>query len=150
MTLTAKLIAMALCLAAVHVATPAPAGTLSIAKQYVGLHERKHTRTLRDLIGANPARVPWCGLFMAAVVKKTGKRPPKAFGFAKSWARYGKRVSTHQAKPGDIVVVRHGRRYHVGLFVAFGKGTVKLLGGNQSNRVQVSQYRASRIVAIRR
>lgn len=150
MTLTAKLIAMALCLAAVHVATPAPASTLNIAKKYVGLHERKHTRTLWGLIGANPARTPWCGLFVTAIVRKAGKKPPRASSFARSWARYGKKVARHAARPGDIVVIRNGRGYHVGLFVAFGKGTVKLLGGNQSNRVQVSQYRTSKIVAIRR
>lgn len=151
MKLAAKLLAVALlALSTAQVATPAPASTLSVAKQYVGLHENKNRRAIRGLIGANPTRTPWCGLFMTAVVRKAGRHPPAASGFARSWSRYGKQVRRSAARAGDIVVIRTRRGYHVGVLVSIQGSTVKLLGGNQSNRVQVSQYRTRSIVSIRR
>ena len=54
----------------------AEAGTYSIAKRYVGLHERKHTGKLKKYIGVNPRRTPWCGAFVATVSKRAGKKVP--------------------------------------------------------------------------
>ena len=52
------------------------AATYSIAKRFVGLHERKHTRKLAKAVGVNPRRTPWCGAFVGAVLKRAGKPVP--------------------------------------------------------------------------
>lgn len=121
---------------------------LRTAQQYSGLSERGNNKQLRRILGVNPARTPWCGKFVTAVVTEAGHKIPHASGLARSWMKYGKRVTV--PRPGDIVVIRTKRGYHVGIFSHMKDGKVFLLGGNQSNRVKVSGYALSRIVAMRR
>lgn len=121
---------------------------LKTAQQYSGLGEHTNTRQLKKLIGVNPARTPWCGYFAAAVVRKAGYSVPKNHGLARSWMHYGKRVTS--PRPGDIVVIKHGRRYHVGIFSHIKGGRIYLMGGNQSNRAQVSGYPVRKVAAMRR
>ncbi|MNV99443.1 hypothetical protein D3C71_1948070 [compost metagenome] len=54
------------------------------------------------------------------------------------------------ARPGDVVVVRTGRGYHVGILSMLSKSTAQLIGGNQSGGVRVSQFARGQVVAIRR
>ncbi len=128
----------------------ANAGVYSIAKSYVGLHERKHTGKLQRHVGVNPRRTPWCGAFAGAVVKRGGGTPPTGYMKATSWGKWGKSVSLNQARRGDVVVVRTKYGHHVGFFAGHDGNKVNLLGGNQSNQVKVSGYRAANIRAIRR
>ncbi|MEM7068041.1 MAG: TIGR02594 family protein [Pseudomonadota bacterium] len=128
----------------------AEAGVYSIAKRYVGLHERKHTKKLARTVGVNPRRTPWCGAFVGAVVKKAGKSVPAGHLKAATWKRVGKGVSLKRAKKGDIVVVRTKYGNHVGFYHGVKGGKVQLLGGNQSNRVQISNYRIGSVQAVRR
>ncbi|QRM57025.1 TIGR02594 family protein [Sinorhizobium sp. BG8] len=128
----------------------ASAGMLAQAKQYAGMHEVKNNGRLRKMLGINPARTPWCGHFMGLVARKSGRTPPKDFTFARSWLRFGSPVRVAYAKPGDVVVIRNGRGYHVGILSQLTKSAAKLIGGNQSGRVQESQFSRGRIVAIRR
>ena len=126
------------------------AGVYSIAKRYVGLHERKHTQKLAKTVGVNPRRTPWCGAFVGAVVKKAGKSVPAGHLRAASWKRVGKAVSLKKTKKGDIVVMRTKYGNHVGFYAGQKNGRVQLLGGNQSNRVQISNYRVGSVQAVRR
>ncbi len=84
----------------------ASAGMLTQAQQYAGLHEVKNNRRLRAALGINPARTPWCGHFMGMVARKSGRQPPKSYGIARSWLRFGAPVKLSYARPGDVVVVR--------------------------------------------
>lgn len=54
------------------------------------------------------------------------------------------------ARAGDIVVVRTGRGYHVGILAALTKSTAQLIGGNQSGGVRVSQFARRQVVGVRR
>lgn len=141
-------------LAAAYVAllTPdvATAGMLAQAQQYNGLHEVKNNKRLRTALGINPARTPWCGHFMGLVARKAGRTPPQSFGIARSWLHFGAPVKLTYARPGDIIVVHTGRRYHVGILSALSKSTAKIIGGNQSGRVTVSQFSRGQVVAVRR
>lgn len=128
----------------------AVAGPYSIARKYVGLHEKTHTKQLAGTLGVNPRRTPWCGAFVGAVMKRAGKSVPNGYMKAASWTRVGKAVSLKQAKKGDVVVVRTKYGHHVGLYAGQKGGRVLLLGGNQSNRVQVSGYKYGNIRSIRR
>lgn len=128
----------------------AHAGTYAIAKKYMGLHEAKHNGKLRKYLGVNPRKTPWCGAFVGTVVKRAGKDVPQGHLRAASWKRVGKPVSLKKARKGDIVVVRTKYGNHVGFYSSRKNGRVQLLGGNQSNRVQISNYRIGSIQAIRR
>lgn len=128
----------------------ANAGTYSIAKRYVGLHEKKHTGKLSKYLGVNPRRTPWCGAFVGTVVKRAGKDLPSGYLRAASWKRVGKGVSLKKARKGDIVVVRTKYGNHVGFYAGRKNGRVQLLGGNQSNSVRISNYRIGSVQAIRR
>lgn len=153
--LRARTLSLGLLAACISVTFPgfsgtAEAGTYSIAKRYIGLHEGKHNGKLRKYLGVNPRRTPWCGAFVGTVVKRAGKSVPNGYMKAASWKRVGKAVSLKKAKRGDIVVVRTKYGNHVGFYASQKNGKVQLLGGNQSNRVQVSNYRIASIQAIRR
>ncbi|MDJ0614718.1 MAG: TIGR02594 family protein [Rhizobiaceae bacterium] len=143
------LIAGALFFAPIQVNT-AEAGTYSIAKRYMGLHERKHTGKLSKYLGVNPRRTPWCGAFVGTVVKRAGKSVPAGHLRAASWKRVGKAVSLKRARKGDIVVVRTKYGSHVGFYAGQKNGRVQLLGGNQSNSVKISNYRIGSVQAVRR
>lgn len=122
-------------------------GVYSQAAHFVGLSERGNTRTLQKLTGVNPRKTPWCAAFINGILKHSGHKTTGS-NLASSFRTYGK--SVRRPSQGDIVVMRR----HVGIFVGYvnrnGRRYVAVLGGNQSNRVQVSYYPASRVVAYRR
>jgi len=74
---------------------------------------------------------------------------------ARSWLRVGVGVNLDSAQTGDIVVFwrisKNGTSGHVALFVNFtNKNKIKVLGGNQSNQVKISDYPVNKILGIRR
>lgn len=121
---------------------------LRTAQQYSNLSEHRNNRQLRKILGVNPARTPWCGYFAAAVVRKAGYKLPSNPGLAKSWTRFGKKVS--KPLPGDVVVIRTRRGHHVGFYSHSKGGKIYLKGGNQSNSVKSSAYSLRNVVAYRR
>ncbi|MBX5212979.1 MULTISPECIES: TIGR02594 family protein [unclassified Rhizobium] len=128
-------------------AAPCEADMLVTASKYDRMHERSIS-----FLGINPRRTSWCGAFLAFVAKRSSRQPPANPNMAVSWKSFGKPVFFRSAKRGDVVVIRSGRRFHVSLFDHFDQRRqyVYLFGGNQSNRVQLSRYRASSVVAVRR
>jgi hypothetical protein len=129
------------------------------AEQYQGLDERHDAKQLRQLFGdqldmdINPRRTAWCAAFANAVLVKAGYDYSGSLESA-SFVRYGKPVK--EPARGDIVVLHGGRRSptHVGFLVGTARVNGQLfytvLGGNQSNRVQISYFPASKVIAIRR
>ncbi|OWV77139.1 hypothetical protein ATY77_29645 [Rhizobium sp. R634] len=128
-------------------AVPCEADMLGTASRYKSMHERSIS-----FLSVNPRRTSWCGAFLAYVAKRSSREPPDNPNMARSWMKFGKPVFARSAKRGDVVVIRSGRRFHVSLFDHFDQRRqyVYLFGGNQSNRVQLSRYRASSVVAVRR
>ncbi|OWO93385.1 hypothetical protein B5E41_19115 [Rhizobium esperanzae] len=128
-------------------AVPCEADMLVTASKYNRMHERSIS-----FLGINPRRTSWCGAFLAFVAKRSSRQPPPNPNMAVSWKSFGKPVFFRSARRGDVVVIRSGRRFHVSLFDHFDQQRqyVYLFGGNQSNRVQLSRYRTSSVVAVRR
>jgi uncharacterized protein (TIGR02594 family) len=130
-------------------ASPTPveaASLLNAAKAYIGLDERANTATLSRVLGVNPRRVPWCGFFVAALVKRFGGKLPEGHGQAMAWKNAGQPVTLMSARPGDIVVM--GR--HVMIYSKREGKRVCGVGGNQSNKVRETCYSARGVVAVRR
>lgn len=119
----------------------------SQAANFVGLSERGNTKTLQNLTGVNPRRTPWCAAFINGILKHSGHKTSGS-NLASSFRHYG--MPVRKPSQGDIVVMRR----HVGIFVGYvnrnGRRYVAVLGGNQSNKVQVSYYPASKVVTYRR
>ena len=147
MKVSAFILAVALC---ATVTVPAFAGMLNQAERYSGLHEGKNNKTLKSILGVNPRSTPWCGHFLHVIANKAGRPSPKSYGFAKSWTSFGYAVPVTNAKPGDVVVVRSGARYHAGILKSMSGKTAQILGGNQSGSVQVSNFSRKSIVSVRR
>lgn len=127
-------------------------GIYGDARKFIGLSERKDRRQIRNVTNVDPVRTPWCAAFINGILERNGYKKSNS-NMASSFLRYGTRVSSPQ--PGDIVVIgKRGRVTHVGIFSHYeyrgNKKYVALLGGNQSNRIQISSYPASRIISIRR
>ncbi len=92
--------------------------------------------------------IPWCGLFMAMVAKRAGKKIPDKPLWALNWSRFGAAAET--AVLGDVLVFKRDGGGHVGLYVAEDDRAFHVLGGNQSDRVCFTRIARGRLHAIRR
>lgn len=92
--------------------------------------------------------IPWCGLFVAMVVKRSGRDPVVNPLWARNWQTFGQKAST--AMLGDVLVFKRQSGGHVGFYIAEDRNCYHVLGGNQSNAVTISRIEKSRCIAIRR
>ena len=92
--------------------------------------------------------VAWCGLFVAKVVLKAGFDPVQNPLWALNWSKFG--TSQKIAMLGDVLVFKRDGGGHVGFYVAEDKNYFHVLGGNQSDSVNIIRILKSRCVAIRR
>ena len=95
---------------------------------------------------------PWCAAFVGAVLGEAGL-PNTGSLLARSYLKYGHHIDVSQARPGDIVVLTRGNstwQGHVAFFDRLENGCVYLLGGNQRDQVNISDYPASKIIGVRR
>lgn len=92
----------------------------------------------------------WCGLFIAITLKRAGREILHQYGNlrAREWANYG--VKVDKAELADILVFIRPGGGHVGYYVAEDADCYHILGGNQSNSVNVTRILKSRCTAIRR
>ncbi len=97
--------------------------------------------------------IPWCGLFIAVVVKRSAKQVVKDPLWALNWGTFGKSVDV--AMLGDVMVfirktVEGKRAGHVALYVGEDDECYHVLGGNQSDKVCISRLEKNRLYAARR
>lgn len=92
--------------------------------------------------------IPWCGLFMAVVAKRAGKEFPKNPLWALSWSSFGDDCKTPEL--GDVLVFTRKGGGHVGLYVGEDTHAYHVLGGNQSNSVNITRIAKSRLYIARR
>jgi uncharacterized protein (TIGR02594 family) len=110
------------------------------------------------------ATAPWCGAFVAYCLSECGNERAKASvirgaALAANWKSWGdvelQKSVPGQLRPGAVVLLSPaadtGTSGHVGFLVGTTAGGDRILclGGNQSNRVKISDYPVSRIVALR-
>jgi uncharacterized protein (TIGR02594 family) len=114
-----------------HIAAVSNSGSSAI------LNEARHWVGRGNVTGTHRA---WCADFANWVLTRTGHRTSGS-GMVKSLLSVGPRVST--PSPGDIVVMRN----HVTIFAGFGGQGFYGLGGNQHNRVAMSNYPLRSVVA---
>lgn len=96
----------------------------------------------------NDDETPWCGLFVAHCMQAAGLPYPSKgmFARAKSWLEWGKPCAPIL---GAIVVFGRDGGGHVGFLVGSGASEYYVLGGNQSNAVNIAPIAKSRALGYR-
>lgn len=92
--------------------------------------------------------IPWCGLFIALVVKRSGREPVVNPLWARNWGKFGNKATV--AMLGDIVVFVRPGGGHVAFYIAEDKDCYHVLGGNQGDAVTIMRIEKNRCIAIRR
>ena len=91
---------------------------------------------------------PWCGVYVAAVMREEGFSPPKHWYRARGWLEFG--VSIPDPIPGCIAVFDRKGGGHVGFVVGVDeRGRLMVLGGNQGNAVTVAPFDGTRVLGYR-
>lgn len=92
--------------------------------------------------------IPWCGLFMAVVAKRSGKPIVDSPLWALSWADFGRLAPAPML--GDVLTFKRDGGGHVALYVGEDAGAYHCLGGNQSDKVCITRIAKSRLYRARR
>ncbi|MBU3661193.1 MAG: TIGR02594 family protein [Flavobacteriales bacterium] len=92
--------------------------------------------------------IPWCGLFVAHVVKQAGFEVVNKPLWALSWSNWGQAVTTPMF--GDVLTFKRNGGGHVGFYVGEDETCYHVLGGNQSNAVNVIRIEKKRLHKARR
>jgi uncharacterized protein (TIGR02594 family) len=129
---------------------------LPIARKYIGLTEipgKAHNPTIIRWLTELKAwwkedETPWCGTFVAAVLREAGLVVPKHWYRAKAYLDYG--VAPPNPFLGSIVVFERKGGGHVGFVVGVDeRDRIMVLGGNQANAVNVQPFDRSRVAGFR-
>lgn len=124
----------------------------------IGLNEGEKKAALQDYLstgGVNldPATTAWCAAVVNATLAQTGQKGTGS-NLARSFLNWGQEVREPQR--GDLAVFWRGERDdgttgHVGFFDGYNPdGSIRVLGGNQGDAVNVSSYGADRLLGFRR
>lgn len=104
--------------------------------------------------------VPWCGAFAKFIVGRClGLPTPPHSASARSWLLAGSPVT--EPLRGDVVVFQRGAAGqpgpdvidapgHVAFFVEKAPGVVRVVGGNQGNRVSWAVFPSANVLGFRR
>jgi uncharacterized protein (TIGR02594 family) len=135
---------------------------LQQARELVGLEEivgsRHEAKILQFFAEAGHSYVrddetPWCSAMVGACLARAGEANTGSLA-ARSYETYGQSIVEENASVGDIAVFWRGSptswQGHVAFFLRFLDDKVEVLGGNQANKVSITTYPRSRLVAIRR
>ncbi len=109
------------------------------------IEEYFDTTTIRP----QPASTPWCSAFVNFCVTEARVQGTNN-ALAQSWLRWGEDAGDFI--PGCIVVLARGSagEGHVGFFVGNdADGSIRLLGGNQSNMVNITTHRNPEVLGRR-
>jgi uncharacterized protein (TIGR02594 family) len=130
---------------------------MKTARESVGLKEvagPKHNTKIQAWLAKLGAwwkddETPWCGTFVAHCLRENGLPVPQHWYRALAWKDYGSNLRpTHVCEGAILVFAREGGG-HVGFYVGEDRFYYRVLGGNQSNTVNVMRIAKNRCVAIR-
>lgn len=132
------------------------------ARKHIGLKEisgSRHNPTIIEWLKEIPKyskavkpwwaddEMAWCGTFVAAVMGRSGRYVVPNWFRAKEWG--DSTTMTRLSKPAYGAIVTFGRQGggHVGIVVGIDtRGRILVLGGNQSNAVNIMAFDPSRVL----
>lgn len=132
---------------------------LKIARQFIGLKETPGPANNAVIMGwarGLPAvivgmvysadSIPWCGLFVAHVIRAAGLMPPRIAVRANAWSNWG---IPCDPCPGAVMVMKRPGGFHVFLYEGETPTHYFGTGGNQSDSVSQAWFPKSEVVACR-
>lgn len=135
---------------------------LKVARSLIGTREIKGPRHNPTILGwikrlgskvlgitVTDDETPWCGTFAAHCISTAGLTPPPVAVRAKSWATWGLNLRADRLAPGAVLVFEREGGGHVGFYVGEDKDCYHVIGGNQSDAVNVTRIAKNRCVARR-
>ena len=87
--------------------------------------------------------IPWCGLFVAVVIKRASRPVVADPLWALNWGKFGTAVDDPMF--GDILTFVRPGGGHVGFYVGEDDSAYHVLGGNQGNAVSVIRIEKTRL-----
>lgn len=97
----------------------------------------------------NTDGIPWCGLYVGVCAKRAGFPFDQRALSARQWIKWGKKAD--QPSLGDVMVFFRGNKGgHVGFYVGEDHTAFHILGGNQSDMVNIARISKSRLIGARR
>lgn len=93
--------------------------------------------------------IPWCAAFVNWVLKRTGIIGTNS-GLAKSYMSWGKECG---CEVGAIAVMNRGSNFalgHVAFVLQENIDTIYTIGGNQNDRVSITEVRKVKVVSYRK
>lgn len=130
---------------------------MDIAESKLGVKERSGPDAHPDIVEfhqhtslkATSDEIPWCSSFVNYCMDKAGI-PGTHSAAARSWLKWGRAINI--PLPGCIVILKRGTnpaQGHVGFYAGESSGTVRILGGNQGDRVCYSRYAKTDVIGYR-
>jgi uncharacterized protein (TIGR02594 family) len=129
---------------------------LAIARTYIGQREIKGVNHNPLIVswwkaikrgGIKDDETPWCAAFVGAMLEKVGIISSR-FESARSYLTWGTKLASPVV--GCIVVFQRDGGGHVGFVVGTDmKGNLLVLGGNQSDEVNIRAFTRDRVVGYR-
>lgn len=126
------------------------------ARKFIGLAEVKGAQHNPEILqmwrdikrgGIKDDETPWCAAFVGAMLERVGIRSSR-FESAKSYLDWGQHLAL--PVPGCIVVFTRQGGGHVGFAVGRdAAGNLLILGGNQSDAVNIRAFPVSRVSGYR-
>ena len=128
-----------------------------LARSYIGLKEipgPRHNSKILDWLAKLGAwwaddETAWCGAYVGHCIKESGLPVPTHWYRARAWSDYGSTLSLGRLSPGAVLVFTRPGGGHVGFYVGEDDNHYHVLGGNQSNAVNVMRILKSRCTAAR-
>lgn len=128
-----------------------------IAAKQLGMNERDQRTALTEFmsnggVNLDPAVTAWCAAFVNASLKQAGIEGTGS-NMARSFMEWGEEAA--EPRRGDLAVFRRGDPNgpfgHVGFFDGYNEdGTIRVLGGNQSDSVSYAGYSPDDLLGFRR
>ena len=99
-------------------------------------------------ISYNADSIPWCGLFVAVVVKRANWTIVDNPLWARNWMNFG--VPSPSPGLGDIMIFSRNGGGHVGFYIGEDLQYYHVLGGNQGDSVNIIRINKDRLIGARR
>ena len=136
---------------------------LAVAKEDIGTAEWPGAKQNPDIlqmyayagVPQKADEVPWCAAFVGSVLAKVGIQGTGSLA-ARSYCKWGHAVDIEDARPGDVVVFWRedpkSWKGHVAFYYEMRPNgrQIRVIGGNQKNKVSVQDYPAKTLLAVRR
>lgn len=123
------------------------------ARAHIGVREIGNSNESPTILGwlknlgwAWLRRAPWCGVFVAEMLRLSGITPAKSGFRAKDWLAWGKGCDPSL---GAICILDRDGGGHVFFLTKISKNFVWGVGGNQGNAVNEGKFERARVLGYR-